>query len=114
MDINTAAPAITRDEIVINAPIDTIWDIQTDAASLPTLQPDVDGAQAGGLIAVGSVFRWQTAGLDITSTVEEVDAPNRIVWGGPGQALLPFRVDASAAGRRRPGAYPGVMGKAIR
>jgi uncharacterized protein YndB with AHSA1/START domain len=79
VDINTAAPVITRDEILIGAPITTIWDIQTDIASWPSWQPDVDGAQIDGPLAVGSTFRWQTSGLDITSTVEELDAPNRIV-----------------------------------
>jgi hypothetical protein len=38
------------------------------------------------------VFRWQTAGLDITSTVEEVDAPHRIVWGGPAQGIVAVHV----------------------
>jgi uncharacterized protein YndB with AHSA1/START domain len=92
MDINTAAPVITRDEIVIDAPIDTIWDIQTDVASWPSWQPDVDGAEASGPLAVGSVFRWQTAGLDITSTVEEIEPPNRIVWGGPAQGIVAVHV----------------------
>ena len=36
MDINTAAPVITRDEIFIQAPIETIWDIQTDVAPRPS------------------------------------------------------------------------------
>jgi hypothetical protein len=43
MEINTAAPVITRDE---------------------------------------------TAGLDITSTVAEIDPPHRIVWGGPAQGIV--------------------------
>src|SRR6266699_1522554 len=85
MDINAAAPVVTRDEIFIHAPIETVWDIQTDVASWPSWRPDVDGARADGPLTVRSVFRWQTAGLDITSTVEEVDAPRRIVWGGPAQ-----------------------------
>jgi uncharacterized protein YndB with AHSA1/START domain len=92
MDINTAAPVITRDEILIDAPIDRIWDIQTDVDQWPSWQPDVDGAQAAGPLTVGSVFRWQTAGLDITSTVEEVDAPHRIVWGGPAQGIVAVHV----------------------
>ena len=92
MDINTAAPVITRDEILIRAPIQTVWDIQTDVAAWPSWQPDVDGAQADGPLAVGSVFRWQTGGLDITSTVEEVDAPRRIVWGGPAQGIVAVHV----------------------
>ena len=92
MDINTAAPVITRDEILIHALIETIWKIQTDVASWPSWQPDVDGAETEGPLAVGSVFRWQTGGLDITSTVAEVDAPHRIVWGGPAQGIVAVHV----------------------
>lgn len=38
------------------------------------------------------MFRWQTAGLDITSTVQEIDAPHRIVWGGPAQGIVAIHV----------------------
>jgi uncharacterized protein YndB with AHSA1/START domain len=92
MDINTAAPVVTRDEILIRAPIQSIWEIQTDVAAWPSWQADVDGAQVDGPLAVGSVFRWQTAGLDITSTVEEVDAPHRIVWSGHAQGIVAVHV----------------------
>ena len=92
MEINTAAPVITRDEILIHAPIETIWDIQTDVAQWPSWQPDVDAAEADGPLTVGSIFRWETAGLNITSTVEEVDAPNRIMWGGPAQGIVAVHV----------------------
>ena len=92
MDINTAAPVVTRDEILIDAPIETIWSVQTDVAAWPSWQPDVDGATSDGPLKVGSVFRWQTAGLDITSTVEEVDPPRRIAWGGPAQGIVAVHV----------------------
>jgi uncharacterized protein YndB with AHSA1/START domain len=92
MEINEDAPVITRDEIVIQAPIETIWDIQTNVDEWPSWQPDVDGAKSEGALGVGSVFRWQTAGLDITSTVEEIDAPNRIVWGGPALGIVAVHV----------------------
>jgi uncharacterized protein YndB with AHSA1/START domain len=92
MEINEDAPVITRDEIVIQAPIETIWEIQTNVDEWPSWQPDVDGAKSEGALGVGSVFRWQTAGLDITSTVEEIDAPNRIVWGGPAQGIVAVHV----------------------
>ena len=48
----------------------------------------LDGARADGPLEVGSVCHWQTGGLEITSTVEEVDAPHRIVWGGPAQGIV--------------------------
>jgi len=92
MEINTAAPVITRAEILIHAPIETIWGIQTDVNAWHSWQPDVDRAQADGPLAVSSVFRWQTAGLDITSTVHEVDAPHRIVWGGTAQGIVAVHV----------------------
>ena len=38
------------------------------------------------------MFHWQTGGLEITSTVEEVGAPSRIVWGGPAQAIVAVHV----------------------
>ena len=92
MEINTAAPVISRDEILIHAPIETIWGIQTDVTAWPSWQPDVDGAKADGPLEVGSVFRWQTAGLDITSTVREADAPHRIMWSGHAQGIVAVHV----------------------
>jgi uncharacterized protein YndB with AHSA1/START domain len=92
MEINTAAPVITRDEIVIMAPIQTVWEIQTDVSGWPSWQPDIDATRTDGSLEVGSVFHWQTGGLDITSTVEEVDAPHRIVWGGPAQGIVAVHV----------------------
>jgi uncharacterized protein YndB with AHSA1/START domain len=70
---------ITREEILTSAPIQTIWNIQTDVARWPSWQPEVQSAETDGPLMLGSVFRWQTTGLDITSTVEECDAPHRIV-----------------------------------
>jgi uncharacterized membrane protein len=55
MEINSAAPVITRDEILIDAPIETIWSIQTDVAAWPSWQPDVDAAESEG---DGSLRAW--------------------------------------------------------
>jgi hypothetical protein len=41
MEINAAAPVITRDEILIHAPITTVCDIQTDIEAWPSWQPGV-------------------------------------------------------------------------
>ncbi len=92
MEINTEAPVVTRDQVLIEAPIDRIWAIQTNVSAWPSWQPDIDAAEAEGPLAVGSVFRWQTANLDITSTVEEIEAPRRIVWGGPAQGIVAVHV----------------------
>jgi len=92
MDIDANAPVITRDEILIDAPAEVIWNIQTDIATWPQWQPEVDAAQLDGALAVGSQFHWQTAGLQITSTVKELDPPRRIVWAGPAQGITAIHV----------------------
>ena len=114
MDINTDAPVITRDEILISAPIQTIWDIQTDVAPWPSWHPDVDGAEADGPLAVGSVFRWQTAGLDIASTVEEIEPPRRIVGAVPRRGLSPFTSGPSTNETAEYWSEPRSRGRAIR
>ena len=93
MEINNAAPVITRDEITIKAPLTTIWFIQTDIDRWSSWQPDVSAAHlVSSTFSVGSEFRWQTAGLDITSMVQEVEPLRRIVWGGPAQGIVAIHV----------------------
>src|SRR2546421_10725491 len=69
MDIDRNAPVITRDEILIAAPLETIWNVQTNIPSWPTWQPEVDAASIDGPLAVGTVFHWQTSGLHIGTAI---------------------------------------------
>ncbi|MFD9324753.1 SRPBCC family protein [Streptomyces sp. NPDC060065] len=88
--IDPDAPVITRDDIVIHAPLSRIWEIQTDVENWPSWQPDVTEVtkETPGPLRQGSVFRWSVPGLkDITSTVKQVWPERRIVWGGPGQGI---------------------------
>ena len=41
---------------------------------------------------VGTVFHWQTFGLSIESTIQEIDQPRRIVWSGPAQGIMAIHV----------------------
>ena len=52
----------------------------------PTWRSDVDGVQFSADFAVGSAFRWQTAGLDITSVISQVNPRSRTAWGGLDEA----------------------------
>lgn len=85
--IDTTAPVIVRREVRIAAPVDLVWRLHADVAGWPAWQADVDSAQADGPLVPGSTFRWSTHGLDVTSTVYSVDAPHRILWGGPAQGI---------------------------
>jgi hypothetical protein len=41
-----------------------------------------------GPLVARTVFRWQTYGMSIESTIREVDPPRRIVWSGPAQGIM--------------------------
>ncbi|WP_327008627.1 multicopper oxidase domain-containing protein [Dactylosporangium sp. NBC_01737] len=76
------------------APLHTIWKIQTDVENWPSWQPDVVGVvkDTPGQLRPGSVFRWSTEGLSITSTVKQVEYCKRLAWGGPAQGITAIHV----------------------
>ena len=94
VQIDAGAPVITRDNILIHAPLHTIWKIQTDVENWPAWQPNVDVVvkDTPGRLRPGSVFRWTTEGLNITSTVKQVDYGKRLAWGGPAQGITAIHV----------------------
>lgn len=85
--IDESATVVVRREVRIEAPIDLVWRLHTDVAGWPAWQTDVDSAQVDGPLVPGATFRWSTHGLEVTSTVYVVDAPRRILWGGPAQGI---------------------------
>ncbi|MGW6128732.1 SRPBCC family protein [Cellulomonas sp. NPDC055163] len=85
--VDETAPVVVRREARIEAPIDLVWRLHTDVAGWPAWQTDIATAQLDGPLVPGATFRWTTHGLDIASTVYAVDAPRRILWGGPAQGI---------------------------
>ncbi len=93
MDINPNAPVITRDEMVIKAPVGTVWNLLTNIESWPRWNKDITNAHFGSAVAVGSVFHWDTAGLaGIDSTIGEVIPQRRIAWSGPSHGIMGVHV----------------------
>lgn len=84
-----------RTEIVIAAPLRTIWKLQTDVERWPSWQAPVESAERldRGPLRRGSAFRWTmpippipsipATRLDITSTVRQIDPHSCIRWTGP-------------------------------
>lgn len=72
MDIQQDAPVLVRYDIHISAPLETVWNVQTNVVAWSTWQPEVDAARIDRPFAVGTVFYWQTKGLHITSTTQEI------------------------------------------
>ena len=93
MDIDQNAPAITRDEIFIAAPLSTVWKLFTNISRWPEWHSDISSARLDGPLAAGTVFRWSTAGLDdIASTIGDVIPEQRIAWSGPAQGIMGIHV----------------------
>ncbi|UQW99435.1 SRPBCC family protein [Streptomyces sp. RerS4] len=83
-----------RAEILIDAPLRTVWKLQTDIERWPSWQTPVTTAERldHGSLRKGSAFRWTTplppnptpaTSLEITSTVEQLGHHSCIRWTGP-------------------------------
>lgn len=99
--INPAAQLHHRTETRINAPLDTVWKVQTEVEGWPAWQKAVTTAKRldEGELKAGSKFEWTTPApatpvspattLNITSTVLGVKTGECVRWSGPavGQGL---------------------------
>jgi uncharacterized protein YndB with AHSA1/START domain len=92
VEINQKAPVISRHEIMINAPVETVWRIHTDVSSWSDWNPDIVKSEISGPIAVGTVFHWKTAGLEIPSRIGEVVPLRKIAWSGETGGILGVHV----------------------
>ncbi|MBU2666150.1 SRPBCC family protein [Actinoplanes bogorensis] len=93
--VDPAAKIRYRTETVINAPLHTIWKLQTDVERWPSWQQAVltNKRLDHGKLRPGSQFRWTTpvpetpttpaTTLVITSTVQQVKQERCLRWTGP-------------------------------
>lgn len=84
MKVNASAVLKTSREIEIHAPIETVWNIQTDIDSWANWQPDISKAKLDGSIAPNAKFNWKSGGFSLVSTLEEVIKHKVIGWSGVG------------------------------
>jgi uncharacterized protein YndB with AHSA1/START domain len=80
--INENAPVIGRSEIEIAAAPEVAWNVLTAIARWPEWNPAVKSVPFEEGIDEGSEFRWKAGPGSIWSTIQDVDAPWRIVWTG--------------------------------
>lgn len=80
--ISEHATVSSAAEIVIDAPVERVWDVLTAIDAWPSWNPDVKSASLEGPLAEGSMFRWKAGPGTITSRLEHVDRPRLIAWTG--------------------------------
>ncbi|MFB7294458.1 SRPBCC family protein [Streptomyces rubiginosohelvolus] len=93
--VDAKALVRARTETVIDAPLSTVWKLQTDVERWPSWQTHVTSMDRldHGPFRPGAAFRWTTpippnpatpaTSLDITSTVRQVERGSCIRWTGP-------------------------------
>ncbi|MGW6547394.1 SRPBCC family protein [Streptomyces massasporeus] len=93
--VDPAARIRYESDIVIKAPLRTIWKLQTDVEGWPSWQPPVTTAERldPGRLRKGSRFRWTTPApatphtpattLEITSTARQLRDRDCVLWKGP-------------------------------
>lgn len=82
MNIDTNAPVFARKEIVIHAPVEKVWELQTDIENWNRWQPDITSAKLEGALEADTIFRWKAKGLNIVSTLHTVIPLKQIGWTG--------------------------------
>ncbi|MDR6979821.1 uncharacterized protein YndB with AHSA1/START domain [Streptomyces sp. 3330] len=99
--VDASARIRYRSDVVIKAPLSTVWKLQTDVERWPSWQGPVltAGRLDPGRLGKGSRFRWTTPApatpttpattLEITSTVRQLRSEACVLWSGPaiGQGL---------------------------
>lgn len=80
--INKKAPVVQRQEIVIKAPAERVWQVLSDIEDWPQWQSEITEAKLEGGLAEGSVFKWKAGGLSFTSQLHTVQADTALGWTG--------------------------------
>ncbi len=86
--IDGNAPVIARHQIDINAPLETVWRLQTDVNNWLAWQTDITAARLDGPFEPGNSFTWTSYGFTVTSTIYAVAERARTLWGGAAHGIM--------------------------
>ncbi len=82
MKVDSHAPFIAREEILISAPVEKVWSAITEIDRWYEWQPDVTSSKLDGKLTAGTTFHWKAKGLNIVSTIQTSEPMQRIGWTG--------------------------------
>lgn len=82
IEINEKAPAVSRQNIFIQAPIEKIWSVLTSINEWPSWQSAVKEATLKGMLAEGTEFVWKSGGLIFHSKIHTCDPYHSFGWTG--------------------------------
>jgi uncharacterized protein YndB with AHSA1/START domain len=79
--INEDASIRDRQSVIINAPIEKVWEILTNVNDWPKWNKEIKSAKCEK-VALGAHFEWHIRLSNFKSTFQVVDKPNLLVWTG--------------------------------
>jgi hypothetical protein len=80
--IDTKAPVTTHKNILIHAPVQTVWRVLTNVNAWPMWQSEIPHASLYGGLQPGSIIDWKNSGLAVRSVLQTVEPPESLVWTG--------------------------------
>ncbi len=80
--INENAPVKSRNQIEIQAPVETVWYTLTDIKNWTKWQKAVTGTTVGEKIEEGTKFKWKAGGLSFKSKIHTSEPNTAFGWTG--------------------------------
>lgn len=81
-EINQKAPVIDKQEIIIHAPIELVWETLADIGGWPEWYTGVSIKKQPEKYEVGRYFVWKQNGARIKSRLAKIDKPHHLAWIG--------------------------------
>ena len=81
-EINEKAPIIEKQEIVIDAPIEKVWESLADIGEWPEWYTGTTVRKPPRKVEPGQSFSWQTDDVRIRSRLAKVEKPYTLTWTG--------------------------------
>ncbi len=82
IEINEKAPAVSKQNILIHAPIEKVWSVLTNINNWPSWQSAVKEAKLKGTLAEGTEFVWKAGGLTFHSKIHTCNENHSFGWTG--------------------------------
>jgi len=80
--INENASIKDQHSIIINAPIEKVWEILIDLNSWHEWNKEISGMKVEGEIKEGTKFKWVNHGKKTSSQIQQFKAPTDLAWSG--------------------------------
>jgi hypothetical protein len=82
IEADPTASCYSKEEILINSPIEVVFKIISDIKNWPSWQSSVTLTEITGPVQVGAEFKWKAGGLNINSKLHTVNKNSEIGWTG--------------------------------